>query len=110
MTDRVSLLMRFGDVPEWLANRVRGMTFESWRIFYDRIEAGDAALPKRLEDTMPRNADDLISNPNSAPDHRRADEFAKWEAWKKIWGLYPWEEFDLNRKRNCRPRMAKFRD
>jgi hypothetical protein len=105
MSDRVSLLQRFGDVPDWLADRVYAMNPVSWRKFYDWIEGG-APMPRVLEDTMPRNFDDFIANPHSAPESRRAEELAKWEAWKEIWGDAPWEVKQTIKP----PRIRKWRD
>lgn len=109
MSDRVTLLERFGEVPPWLADRVRGMSFEAWRWFYDLIEAGTMRMPVRLEDTMPRNDMGLISNPEGAPSHKKAVQVEQWAAWSKIWGDPPWE-VQRQKQLNIRPRMPKFKD
>jgi hypothetical protein len=90
VTDRVALIRKFGTVKPWLVDRVHAMSDHQWRLFYDQLEAG-GAMPETFEDTMPRNVDDFISNPYSAPDQYRELELAKWRAWSEIWGPPPWE-------------------
>lgn len=105
MSGRADLIRKFGEVKPWLFDRIEAMSDHSWRLFYDQLEAG-APMPRTFEDTMPRNVDDFISNPMSAPDHCRADELAKWEAWREIWGPPPWEQI-----KPVRPRpIPRFKD
>lgn len=92
MRDRVRLLGEHGVMHPWLVRRVRAMSEESWQRFYTEIRSGLRAMPMQIEETMPRNAEGLIANPESEPEFRRADELAKWEAWEAFWGPAPWRE------------------
>lgn len=105
--DRVTQLQRFGEVAPWLEDRVRAMSFEAWGRFYDAIEAESIRLPKRIEDTMPRNPIGLIQIPESAPPHYRAQLQAAWDEWEKVWGEAPWKK-QTNLK--IRPRIGAFKD
>lgn len=103
---RIHLIQKFGQVQEWLAERIWEMDDHQWRLFYDQVEQSET-LPQSFEDTMPRNRHDFIMNPHSEPEEFRAAELAKWEQWKQIWGPAPWE---VQPTIKCRPRMRKFSD
>lgn len=103
---RVERLKRFGEVQPWLADRVEAMSDRQWRLFYDQVELTER-VPQTFEDTMPRSRDDFITNPMSAPEQYRAEEIAKWDAWREIWGAAPWEQ---QSKIRVRPRVAPFKD
>jgi hypothetical protein len=105
VSDRVSLIRKFGAVKPWLVDRIYAMSDHSWRLFYDQLEDGKP-MPSTIEDTMPRNRSDFISNPHSEPEEYRARELAKWAAWSEIWGPPPWDQV-----KPVKPRpMPRWRD
>lgn len=92
MTDRAAQLKKFGgEITRWLAMRIEAMTDHQWRLFYDECEAGKA-LPRRLEDSMPRSQADLVSNPYVVPEGERPQYLRAWREWEQIWGSPPWKE------------------
>lgn len=88
---RVTILRRFGDVPNWLVDRIDHMDGEQWRLFMAWQER-EGFLPRDLHDTMPKSSDGMIRCPLYEPEVQKKTMTAKWEEWSRIWGKAPWEQ------------------